>query len=40
VRGMLDNRINAYVEAMNGLLQQAKLAVRGFRTASHFIAIA
>ena len=23
VRGMLDNRSNAYVEAMNGLLQQA-----------------
>jgi hypothetical protein len=29
--------INAYVEAMNGLLQQAKRAVRGFRTASHFV---
>ena len=40
VRGMLDNRSNAYVEAMNGLLQQAKRAARGFRTASHFIAIA
>jgi hypothetical protein len=40
VCGMLDNRINAYVEAMNGLLQQAKRAVRGFRTASNFIAIA
>ena len=40
VRGMLDNRSNAYVEAMNGLLQQAKRAARGFRTASYFIAIA
>lgn len=35
VRGMLDNRSNAYVEAMNGLLQQAKRAARGFRTASN-----
>ena len=40
VRGMLDSRSNAYVEAMNGLLQQAKRAARGFRTASNFIAIA
>ena len=40
VRGMLDNRSNAYVEAMNGLLQQAKRAARGFRTATYFIAIA
>lgn len=40
VRGMLDNRSNAYVEAMNGLLQQAKRAARGFRTATNFIAIA
>lgn len=40
VRGMLDSRSNAYVEAMNGLLQQAKRAARGFRTASHFISIA
>ena len=40
VRGMLDNRSNAYVEAMNGLLQQAKRAARGFKTATHFIAIA
>lgn len=40
VRGMLDNRSNAFVEAMNGLLQQAKRAARGFRTASNFIAIA
>jgi transposase len=40
VRGMIDNRSNAYVEAMNGLLQQAKRAARGYRTASNFIAIA
>ena len=40
VRGMLDNRSNAYVEAMNGLLQQAKRAARGFKTASTFISIA
>ena len=40
VRGMTDNRSNAFVEAMNGLLQQAKRAARGFRTASTFIAIA
>ena len=37
---MIDNRSNAFVEAMNGLLQQAKRAARGFRTASNFIAIA
>jgi len=40
VRGMLDGRSNAYVEAMNGLQQQAKRAARGFKTASNFIAIA
>lgn len=40
VRGMLDHRSNAFVEAMNGLLQQAKRAARGFRTSRHFIAIA
>ena len=40
VRGMTDNRSNAFVEAMNGLLQQAKRAARGFRTATNFIAIA
>lgn len=40
VRGMIDNRSNAFVEAMNGLLQQAKRAARGYRTASNFIAIA
>ena len=37
---MLDHRSNAFVEAMNGLLQQAKRAARGFRTATNFIAIA
>lgn len=40
VRGMTDHRSNAFVEAMNGLLQQAKRAARGFRTASAFIAVA
>lgn len=40
VRGMLDHRSNAYVEAMNGLLQQAKRAARGFRTSRNFISIA
>lgn len=40
VRGMIDNRSNAFVEAMNGLMQQAKRAARGFRTVGHFIAIA
>ena len=40
VRGMLDHRSNAFVEAMNGLLQQAKRAARGFRTSDNFIAIA
>ena len=37
---MLDHRSNAFVEAMNGLLQQAKRAARGYRTAAHFIAVA
>lgn len=40
VRGMLDHRSNAFVEAMNGQLQQAKRAARGYRTARNFIAIA
>jgi transposase len=40
VRGMTEHRSNAFVEAMNGLLQQAKRAARGFRTAGNFIAIA
>jgi transposase len=40
VRGMLDGRSNAYVEAMNGLLQKARTAARGFRDPENFIAIA
>jgi len=40
LRGMLDHRSNAFVEAMNCLMQQAKRAARGFRTAAKFIAIA
>lgn len=40
LRGMLDGCSNAYVEAMNGLLQQTKTAARGFRTVENFIAIA
>lgn len=40
VHGMLDGRSNAYVEAMNGLLQQTKTAARGFRTVRNFVAIA
>ena len=37
---MVDHHINAFVEAMNGLLQQAKRDARGFRTSRNFIAIA
>jgi transposase len=40
VRGMLDHRSNAFVESMNGQLQQAKRAARGYRTAKNFIAVA
>jgi transposase len=40
VRGMTDHRSNAFVEAMNGQLQQAKRAARGYRNAKNFIAIA
>ena len=40
VRGMIDNRSNAFVEAMNGLLQQARRAARSFGTSTNFIAIA
>lgn len=40
VRGMTDHRSNAFVEAMNGLLQQAKRAARGFRTSKNFIVVA
>lgn len=39
-RGMTEHRSNAFVEAMNGLLQQAKRAARGFRTSQNFIAVA
>ncbi|WP_265284544.1 transposase [Verminephrobacter aporrectodeae] len=39
VRGMLGHRSNACVDAMNGLLQQAKRAARGFRTSDNFITI-
>ena len=37
---MFEYRSNAFVEAMNGLLQQAKRAARGFRSAATFISIA
>ncbi len=37
---MLDHRSNAFVEAMNGLMQQATRAARSFRTAANYIAIA
>jgi transposase len=40
IAGMLQSRTNAYVQAMNGLLQQAKRAARGFRNTENFIAIA
>lgn len=40
VRGRLDGRSNAYVEAMNGMLQQTRRAARCFRTVANFIAIA
>jgi transposase len=40
VRGMLDHRSNAFVEAMNGQLQLAKRAARGYRSAQYFIHIA
>jgi transposase len=36
---MLDNRSNAYLEAMNGLMQQAKRADKEFRAATKLIAI-
>jgi transposase len=39
-RGMLDGRSTAYVEAMNGMLQQAKRVAHGCRSAANFIAIA
>jgi transposase len=40
IAGMQQGRSNAFVEAMNGLLQNAKRAARGFRTSRNFIAIA
>ena len=40
VRGMLEHRSNAFVEAMNGLLQQAKRAARSFKSAATLISIA
>ena len=40
VAGMQQGRSNAFVEAMNGLMQNAKRAARGFRTSRNFIAIA
>lgn len=36
---MVDHRCNALVEAMDGLLQQAKRAARGFRTTCSFSVI-
>jgi hypothetical protein len=38
--GLAKHRLGPYVEAMNGLLQQAKRAARGFKTATNFIMIA
>lgn len=40
ISGMGQGRSNAFVEAMNGLMQNAKRAARGFRTSTNFIAIA
>ena len=40
IAGMQPGRSNAFVEAMNGLMQNAKRAARGFRTSRNFIAIA
>ena len=40
IRGMPDKRYKAFVEARHGMLQPAKRAARGFRTATAFIAIA
>jgi transposase len=40
IAGMPQGRSNAFVEAMNGLLQNAKRAARGFRTSKNFITIA
>ena len=40
IAGMQQGRSNAFVEAMNGLMQNAKRAARGFRTSKNFIFIA
>jgi transposase len=40
VHGMFEHRSNAFVEAMNGFLQQAERAARRFRNAATFISIA
>ena len=37
VRGLLDHRCNVFVEAINGLMQQARRAARGFRTAANLL---
>ena len=37
VRGLLDHRSNAFVEAIHGQMQQAKRAARGFRTAANLL---
>jgi hypothetical protein len=39
VRGTLDGRSNAYVGAMNGMLQQTKRAAHGLRTVKNCVAI-
>lgn len=40
IAGMQQGRSNAFVEAMNGLMQNAKRAARGFITSRNLIAIA
>lgn len=40
ITGMQQGRSNASVEAMKGLMQNAKRAARGLRTSKNFIAIA
>ncbi len=37
---MFEHRSNAFVEAMNGLIQQTERAARRFRNAATFISIA
>ncbi len=36
ISGMVDNRFNPFVEAMNGLLQQARRAEQSIRTTNNF----